>query len=112
MGNELRLLLREPSALDALAWVAGWPLVEGMALDRALAAEALALLPADGRGDLLLLACACRGVAPAVLRTWLDALGFVGRERDVVVGCAQADGIEGRLSRGGASFRDRCGGAG
>jgi tRNA nucleotidyltransferase (CCA-adding enzyme) len=98
VGNELRLLLREPSALDALAWVAGWPLLEGMALDRALAERALALLPADGRGDLLLLACACRGVAPAALGGWLDALGFAGHQRDVVVGCGQADGIEGRLT--------------
>jgi tRNA nucleotidyltransferase (CCA-adding enzyme) len=97
VGSELRLLLREPSALDALARVAAWPLVSGMALDRALAERALALLPEDGRADLLLLACACRTVAPSALGTWLDALGFVAGERDVVVACAQADGIERRL---------------
>lgn len=101
VGNELRLLLREPSALGAFAWVAEWPLLEGMAFDRALAERALALLPADGRGDLLLLGSACRAVEQAALAGWLDALGFVGRDRDVVVGCAQADGIEGRLSGAG-----------
>lgn len=98
VGNELRLLLREPSALDALAWVAAWPLLEGMALDRAVTERALALLPADGRADLMLLGCACRAVASAALTSWLDALGFVGRERDIVVACAQPDGIEERLN--------------
>jgi tRNA nucleotidyltransferase (CCA-adding enzyme) len=97
VGSELRLLLREPSALDALAWIAEWPLLPGMALDRAVAERALALLPEDGRADLLVLACACRSVQPAVLGAWLDALGFVARDRDTVVACAQADGIEGRL---------------
>jgi len=101
VGSELRLLLREPSALDALAWVAGWPLLEGMTFDRGLAERALALLPEDGRADLLLLGSACRGVAPATLGAWLDALGFVGRARDVVMGCAQAEGIEGRLAGAG-----------
>jgi tRNA nucleotidyltransferase (CCA-adding enzyme) len=98
VGNELRLLLREPSAVDALAWVAEWPLLPGMALDRGLAERALALLPADGRADLLLLACACRAVAPATLGGRLDALGFVARERDVVLACVRADGIEERLN--------------
>ncbi len=98
VGNELRLLLREPSALDALAWVAEWPLVAGMVLDRALTERALALLPADGRGDLLLLGSSCRSVEPAVLEAWLDGLGFVARDRDAVVDCAQAKGIERRLS--------------
>ena len=79
VGGELRLLLREPSALDALAWVAGsGRCVPGMAFDRELAERASALLPADGRGDLLLLACACRSVDSAALAAWLDALGFVG----------------------------------
>jgi tRNA nucleotidyltransferase (CCA-adding enzyme) len=92
------LLLREPSAVEALAWAAEWPLGVPLALDRSLAERALALLPADGRADLLLLACACRGVAPAVLGAGLDALGFVARDRDIVVACAQADGVEGRLT--------------
>ncbi|HEV7771660.1 MAG TPA: hypothetical protein VGO48_00065 [Conexibacter sp.] len=99
VGSELRLLLREPSALDALAWVAEWPLLEGMALDRWLAERALALRPEDGRTDLLLLGSACRSVALAALAGQLDTLGFVARERDIVVACAQAEDIEGRLTR-------------
>jgi tRNA nucleotidyltransferase (CCA-adding enzyme) len=98
VGNELRLLLREPSALDALAWVAEWPLLAGMAFDRALSERALALLPEEGRADLLLLGSACRSVLPTLLAGWLDALGFLARERDIVVACAQAAGIEGRLA--------------
>lgn len=98
VGNELRLLLCEPSTLDALAWVAAWPLLPGMALDRPLAERALALLPADGRADLLLLACACQAVEQAALGAWLDGLGVPARERDTVVAAAQADGIEGRLT--------------
>jgi tRNA nucleotidyltransferase (CCA-adding enzyme) len=101
IGGELRLLLREPSALDALAWIADWPLGAPLAFDRELAQRALALLPPDGRSDLLLLGSACRSVEPAVLAGWLDALGFTGRERDLVVRVAQADGIEGRLSAAG-----------
>ncbi|HKG39475.1 MAG TPA: hypothetical protein VKB25_10835 [Conexibacter sp.] len=101
VGSELRLLLREPSALDALAWVVGWPLGVPLDVDRALVERALALLPADGRGDLLLLGSACRSVPDARLSAWLDELGFPAREREIVVACAQADGIEGRLSGAG-----------
>ena len=101
IGGELRLLLREPSARDALEWVAAWPLAAGLAFDRELAEHALALLPADGRADLLLLAVACRRMEPAALAAWLDALGFVGRERDIVVRVAQTDGIERRLAAAG-----------
>lgn len=100
IGGELRLLLREPSAVEALAWVAEWPLGVPLAFDRALAERALALLP-DGRADLLLLGAACRTVEPAELSAWLDALEFTGRERDVVVCAAHADGVKGRLARAG-----------
>jgi tRNA nucleotidyltransferase (CCA-adding enzyme) len=104
VGAELRLLLREPSALAALAGVAAWegaPLGIELSLDPAVAERALTLLPAEGRGDLLLLAVACRSVAPASLAAWLDALGFVARDRDTVVAAAQAEGIEGRLAAAG-----------
>lgn len=101
IGGELRLLLREPSAVEALAWAAKWPLGAALAFDRALAQRALALLPADGRRDLLLLGSACRGVPSAELAGWLDALELSGRERDTVVCVAQADGIEARLAQAG-----------
>ncbi len=100
IGGELRLLLREPAAVQALAWLGSWEGALGAPLDvdAALAERALALLPADGRADLLLLGSACRGVEPAALSAWLDAHEFTGREREVVAGVARADGIEGRLT--------------
>jgi len=98
IGSELRLLLREPSAVEALMWVASWPLGVPLSFDRALAERALGLLPQDGRADLLLLGSACRAIEPAALAGWLDALGFPARERDIVVRVAQAHGIEGRLA--------------
>ena len=98
IGGELRLLLREPAAVDALGCAAVWPLGVPLVVDRALDERALALLPADGREDLLLLGSACRTVEPAALAAWLDALEFCARERDVVVRVAQADGIKRDLS--------------
>jgi len=148
VGGELRLLLREPSAVEALARVAAWEdaPVAGMALDEALARRACALLAdagrradagalradraegvsrvppageggerdavvdassatraplageggvgepqaraADGRRDLLLLACACLDVPPGALGARLDALDFPARDRDTVVAAA------------------------
>ncbi len=99
IGGELRLLLRESAAVEALERVAGWPLGVPLELDRELAERALELLPADRRADLLLLGTASRAVKPATLAAWLDGLGFAARERDVVVRVAQADGIDVRLSR-------------
>lgn len=89
IGGELRLLLREPAAAEALEQVAGWgggdALVPGLALDRGLWERAAALLPDDGRADLLLLAVGTVRVAPAPLAGWLDELGFAARERDTVL---------------------------
>jgi tRNA nucleotidyltransferase (CCA-adding enzyme) len=101
VGSELRLLLREPSGLEALAWVGAWegePLGVSLSVDAAVVERALSLLPSDGRRDLLLLASTCRSVPPARLAAWLDALGFPARDRDTVVAAAQAEGIEGRLA--------------
>jgi tRNA nucleotidyltransferase (CCA-adding enzyme) len=52
VGAELRLLLREPSAVQALAWVAAWDdaPVAGMAFDEPLAERACALLAGRERG--------------------------------------------------------------
>lgn len=96
IGAELRLLLREPGAAAALAWVSAWKDALGvpLAFDPELSARAAALLPADGRPDLLLLAVACRGVGGGRLSGWLDALGFTAVERAVVVAAAQARGVE------------------
>jgi tRNA nucleotidyltransferase (CCA-adding enzyme) len=96
IGGELRLLLREPSAGEALSWVSGWPLGVSLSFDAALAERALGLLPEDGRRDLLLLAVAVRGVPPDELSAWLDALELSAAERSVVVACAPTPGIEER----------------
>jgi tRNA nucleotidyltransferase (CCA-adding enzyme) len=92
IGSELRMLLREPSPVRALAWVATWAdgdaVLRGLEVDAALAERARALLPADGRQDLLLLAGAAREVGGVALGRWLDDLGFTARERDTVVAAA------------------------
>lgn len=92
IGSELRLLLREPAATAALAWVAGWgggdALVPRLALDVALARRARELLAPDGRHDLLLLAAASLRVGGA-LPGWLGDLGFPARDRDTVVAAAR-----------------------
>jgi tRNA nucleotidyltransferase (CCA-adding enzyme) len=90
VGGELRLLLREPSAAQALAWVAAWEdaPVAGMRVDEALVRRACALLPVAGRRDLLLLAAACLDVPSDALAGRLDALDFPARDRDTVVAAA------------------------
>ena len=101
VGSELRLLLREPSAVEALAWVGSWAGALGVPLDvdASLASRALELLPPTAART-----CCCSARRAGWWRrrrwlAWLDALGFTARERDVVVAVAQADGIEGRLAR-------------
>lgn len=105
IGSELRLLLREPAATAALAWVAGWEggdaLVPRLALDVELARRARALLTPDGRPDLLLLAAASLRVGGA-LPGWLDDLGFPARDRDTVVAAARgAARVGARLAEAG-----------
>jgi tRNA nucleotidyltransferase (CCA-adding enzyme) len=92
IGDEVRLLLREPEPNIALR------LAGELGLDRALhpafapdpeaADRARALLPSDGRDDLVVLAAACRAVDPEALAAWLDELEFPAGERDAVVAAA------------------------
>ncbi len=92
IGDELRLLLREPEPNIALR------LAGELGLDRALhpafapdpeaADRARALLPSDGRDDLVVLAAACRTFDPEALAAWLDELEFPAGERDAVVAAA------------------------
>jgi tRNA nucleotidyltransferase (CCA-adding enzyme) len=106
IGDELRLLLREPEPNVALH------LAGDLGLDRALhpklapdseAAEtARSLLPADGRGDLVILAAACRGFEREALTAWLDELAFLATERDTIVAAAlDAAALGRRLSAAG-----------
>jgi tRNA nucleotidyltransferase (CCA-adding enzyme) len=78
IGAELRLLLRAPEVLDGFAVLGELGLdaaiAPGFGLRGELAERALALLPADGRRDLLVLAVACRDVAD--LRALLERLAF------------------------------------
>jgi tRNA nucleotidyltransferase (CCA-adding enzyme) len=100
IGDELRLLLREPEPNTALR------LAGEIGLDRALhpalapdpgsAERARALLPADGRGDLVILAAATRGFDRDALAAWLDDLEFPAGERDVVVAAALGAAALGR----------------
>ena len=90
-GNELRLLAAEPDPAATFAAVADLGLP--WRLDPALTAAALAVLPPDGRRDLLVLACV---FAPAVAMAELGRLGFTAADRDRIV--AAATGAE-RLAR-------------
>lgn len=55
IGAELRLAAGEPDALGALSWMAALGLVPAAAHPLSVIADALALLPGDGRTDLLML---------------------------------------------------------
>lgn len=94
-GAELRLALAEPDPVAALAALeqlgALAALDPGMRLDQPLARAALALLPPDGRPEVLLLACLLLPVAATreqperALRALLDELEFAAGEREAVV---------------------------
>jgi tRNA nucleotidyltransferase (CCA-adding enzyme) len=90
VGNELRLLAAESDPVSALASLS--PLGLDRALDpqfglddSPLASRALALLPAEGRPDLLALAAASTEVAEERLRALLDEWAFSAADRDVIV---------------------------
>ncbi len=108
IGAELRLLAREPRVLE------GFHELRRLELDRAIhpgfmivdyerVRRALALLPADGRQDLLVLAAAAEGIDAAELRSLLDRLAFGAGERDRIVAAAdRARTLAASLSRAGA----------
>ena len=86
LGNELRLLLREP--LDALR------LLDRHGMGQALLGEQFRfgwLAERTGNGLLGLAAC-CTAIGREALAARLDHLGFRGRDRELVV--AAADGFE------------------
>lgn len=93
IGNELRLLAREPDP------AAAFRALSELGLDRAidprfglddyaLAERAASLLPPDGHRDLLWLATASRELPQTDLRQLLDALGFETDDRDVIISSA------------------------
>ncbi|WP_445150234.1 hypothetical protein [Baekduia sp. Peel2402] len=86
LGAELRLALREPDPLSVLHAAQNLGLVEGLALDPALVARALALLPWDeGRTDLATLGA----VIPDA--SWAEGWGFDARELAVLRASADAE---------------------
>jgi len=93
LGDEVRLALREPEPLAAFA--------AAQRLNSRLLApdfdpaprrltEALALLPPEGRADLVTLAACCGTVDAATLVAWLNELEFPAPERDVVAAGSRA----------------------
>jgi tRNA nucleotidyltransferase (CCA-adding enzyme) len=84
LGAELRLALREPDPLAALHAAQNLGLVEGLRLDPALVADALALLPAEpgARGDLVVLGAAIPDGA------WAHGFGFTAGEQRILDRCA------------------------
>jgi tRNA nucleotidyltransferase (CCA-adding enzyme) len=83
LGAELRLALREPGPLAVLHGAQNLGLVRGLDLDPARAAQALRLLPPEGREDLTLLG--------AVLPDggWARGWGFTAAEERVLARAAE-----------------------
>lgn len=87
MGNEMRLVLAEPfpPAVFELARSLNPRLLpEGFEPRSSRLREALALLPPDGRLDLVVLGAAVVGLGVSELLGWLHDLEFTSTERDVI----------------------------
>ena len=98
IGNELRLLANEPDPVAAFEAAAelGLP----WRIDAQLAREALKVLPADGRADLLVLACVFGSQQTAQRAPDLEGLGFTAEDRDVITeGATQAVALGRRLAK-------------
>lgn len=93
VGAELRLAAREPARLAVFATMRGLGLDEAIhpgfgITEHELAVDALALLPPDGRPDLLALALASTGIDAPPLRALLHRLAFQAAEREAIVAAA------------------------
>ena len=92
LGAELRLALREPdppAALAALRDLNPRYLPAGFEPRPRGLAAALALLPEDGRADLLTLAACTAGMDARALLAWLNDMGFTAHERDPVAAASR-----------------------
>jgi tRNA nucleotidyltransferase (CCA-adding enzyme) len=92
LGAELRLALREPdppAALRAARDLNARLLPEGFDPDPPGLDAALALLPPDGRPDLVTLAAATAGMDARALLAWLDEMSFTAAERDTVAAASR-----------------------
>jgi tRNA nucleotidyltransferase (CCA-adding enzyme) len=92
LGAELRLALQEPdppAALEAARELNPRYLPEDFDPRPKALADALALLPDDGRRDLLTLAACTAGMDASALLRWLDDMGFTAADRDVVAAASR-----------------------
>jgi tRNA nucleotidyltransferase (CCA-adding enzyme) len=96
VGNELRLLAAEADPIHGFIALHGLGIDDAIAAGFGLVAEdhdvarsALELLPADGRGDVVVLAIAGRRIGGRRLRALLDRLAFEGAYRDAIVAAAE-----------------------
>jgi tRNA nucleotidyltransferase (CCA-adding enzyme) len=87
LGAELRLALIEPDPLAALHAAQNLGLVEGLTLDPALVAHALALLPPASRPDLTILGAVIPNGA------WARPFGFSAIEQRILERCAELEPI-------------------
>lgn len=95
-GNELRLTLGEPDparAFETLQALNPRFLPPGFVPRPRGLDDALALLPAGGRADLVRLAASCAGVSLEHLLPWLTDTGFTSAERDIVGAGSRASTI-------------------
>lgn len=103
IGNEVRLLAREDDPIAAMRAVSELELERAIDSrlgldDEDLARRALALLPADGRSDLLVLALASRRLEAGELSRLLDCGGFEAADRAAIVAAAiRASSLAGAL---------------
>jgi tRNA nucleotidyltransferase (CCA-adding enzyme) len=93
IGAELRLLAREPDPIVALRSLHEHGLDAALDPqfvldDPKLADSALALLPEDGRRDLLAIAVAARHIRPERLSALLDSLAFEAGDRNLILATA------------------------
>jgi tRNA nucleotidyltransferase (CCA-adding enzyme) len=101
LGAELRLALREPDPLGTLHAASNLGLIAGLTFDPDRTGQALELLPADGRADLLVLG-SCLTEAATV-----EGMGFTAAELAVLRRCAAIAPLEDdRASAVAARVRD------
>jgi len=92
LGAELRLALAEPDPLAALRVVRELNpayLPAGFDTSPRALGPALGLLPDGGRRDLLTLAACTAGMDTGALLAWLDDMGFVAADRDLVAAASR-----------------------
>jgi tRNA nucleotidyltransferase (CCA-adding enzyme) len=103
LGNELRLLAAERVPLAGFGWLARLAIDAAIApgfgiADPGIVQRALALLPDDGRRDLVVLAAAFAGVPGDELPELLERLAFTADDRDaILLATSRAERLAARL---------------